>query len=890
MTKFRLFLVESRAAVNQALGILRRKNIENPEETLKKIEETLGKNNRKYFPLAAFFYDESRFNFPHIMRDFISIAQQLSVNVTKKHVTITHNRREYQFDQSDESWQRFEHFVHGIQAEKIDKEKLKEARKNKRDAGQLIKKKNNIEIRLARDTWDAIALGQGTSFCISAPGTPHFATYRLQQRLTTYFIFDDNFPPDHPLHLVVYMVPEREGDVLLTDLKNTTGTIQNPYSHHEDRGKYVKEYQQYLKEHGIDVFELLTAVPLTEKEEEIIRKFKNKIRDLEEFKRLSAEDKLNYLMMWYELTDEQVCYLIDWVLKHPYDYKHIKVLHHYFYAAPTIPMDCVKKLDGIKFEKTNLLKHYLDYRVKYHNRYAESSYGLLRPEEYELLSEKEKKKIKLDVNLIMYIIGDKFDINKFKELVKDKKIPDPDCKMLSFVQDEPVAIQLQVLQHIEHKPLRPTCLTNVKHPEIVKYLLKQESHKLEMTKEVAAHLKRIFSGGELIKLVLKHFDVMYAIMGRQLNSLSYFIKGLKDSDEDEIVQLAKEHLDFWEVDNHPVVNLALFVTLVPGHRSLIIKAMDELLNEIRKYRPLEPKKENIFTIWKAFVSDDVPGSYLEKLVEIDSHNATITVYYLIKWHEEFKYLGKLANKITPGFVEAIYDKFDQKISSNTLILFFIRVMQQGASVRIKEFIVNKLLENDGLKKLVSMYKFGFAYNSAFDSLFDVLAMPKYQKQLYHASRMLLENVISAYVYLIYYLINNNHYDAISRIFPPWKSDKINHNRLLLELIRDTEFIDWGNEHWHLWALKTVANKEYPQDFNQMSNLKWILSHVDKLKVNPNQVSQYIIEGINNGSINIDRLAPLAGSQNKYQFFHDIQNAGILNQDEIYRLKQIMEIE
>ena len=417
--KFIIFL-ES-AHENQAENILKKKNIDNPQETLYQLKELLGPKNKKYLPLAAVFYHPKRINFKHIMQDFLSISHLFTVNVSKGKAVIKYKDQTYTFDQDDKSWLEFEHFVHAIQAAMQERKLIAQSKKS-RDAGKLIIKKNNIEIRLVRNAFEAMVLGRGTDFCISQPGTPHFNNYRLQLGMTTYFIFDKNFPAGHVLSLVVYMVDEN-GNVLLTDLKNNTGTIQNPYYEQTNRGDYTDEYKRYLEEHGIDIERYLVSIPLSEKEKEIVEKFSQRTLTLEEFKQLSPQEKLGYIHIGHILNDDQVRYLVDWIEQHPYDYPHIKVLHQSMYYGKPLPKDLLPRLKKIKFNKTDLLKHYLDYRVQANNIYVDMHAGYpLKNYEYDFLSNKQKEELKIDKRLLNQLIfkNGKLDAILLSKIFHDK--------------------------------------------------------------------------------------------------------------------------------------------------------------------------------------------------------------------------------------------------------------------------------------------------------------------------------------------------------------------------------------------------------------------------------------------------------------------------------------
>ena len=538
--KFSLFL-ESVNHENQAKNILKKKNIKNPEEVLQMIKELLEKENKKYYPLAAFFYRPERINFKYILKDFLSIANKLTANVTKKQVEITYQNKKYTFDQSNESWREFEHFVHAVQAAAQEKRQIERVQ-HTQEAGKLIIEKNNIEIRLARNAFDAMVLGKGTSFCISKPGTPHFNTYRLQEGMTTYFIFDRNFPSDHVLSLVVYMI-DKEERILLTDLKNTTGTIQNPYSEEEDRGNYTKAYQRYLQEHGIDVGRVLVPLPLSKREREIIDRFLDKNITLEEFKQLSPQEKLDYIQVGNALDGEKARYLVDWIEKHPYDYLHIKVLHHSLYYGVPLPEDLLPRLKKIKFDKTDLLKHYLDYRVQASNAYINTPGGHpLKNYEYYFLSKKQREELRIDKCLFKKIImdGSQLDTELLLRLIHEKNIDvsqmhwnEEEIKQLARV-DHP-ELQRIVFRYIvtykQHLLLEPV-ITD-KHlkawlPELLRSSRMIISFTLTKIQEQYPHLKE-----EVVKLTLKDpksaaavFAVSFQLIDRPWGKkmMLYFLK------------------------------------------------------------------------------------------------------------------------------------------------------------------------------------------------------------------------------------------------------------------------------------------------------------------------------------------------------------------------------
>ena len=532
--KFKLFLTESKAAQDQAVAILRRKNIKNYEEAFQKIKGMFDKRNMKFLPVAAFFYQPDRINFEYIIKDFLSVAHLLNVNVTKEKVKIKYKGEEYVFEQTDNSWKEFEYFIHAIQSETQEKTKLEKVKRGGRNAGKLIIKKNGIEIRLARNIWDSIALGKETPFCISQPGTPHFNVYRIKEGYTIYFIFDDNFPATHELHIVVYMIDEG-GRVLLTDLENTTGYIQNPYEDKKDRGDHTEKYKQYLKEHEIDVENLFVHVPLSEEENKIVKRFSEPIGSLDGFKRLSAKDKLNYLTMGHRLADEQVEYLVKWVKKHPYDYNHIKVLHHYFYSGYPVKKELIPYLKEMKFDKTNLLKHYLKYRKEKHNYIV----GInilqrafddeeLTPYEYELLPEKEKSDVWLTGVLIEKAIGEKFKLNKVKEIIKNSRGIVVEPYLIKVLNKYSARDQIALYRYIRlSKDIIQNNISFLEDYEVIMEWFRQlGKEKIVMDDYIMRMLLKHFTIREIAQIIINHFVVDH--------NLIYYINRLETGIQKEL--------------------------------------------------------------------------------------------------------------------------------------------------------------------------------------------------------------------------------------------------------------------------------------------------------------------------------------------------------------------
>jgi len=132
---------------------------------------------------------------PTIIRNYIDRFERIKNNLPEKDIT------KY-------SWKDLENAVDGYQP----KQRIKAGTLDPTvtDAN-LLYNQNNIRIYLGKDKKSCIRYGNGYSFCISARGEDNmYGHYRITNKGTPYFIFNDNLPkedPDHVLVLFVYDIP-----------------------------------------------------------------------------------------------------------------------------------------------------------------------------------------------------------------------------------------------------------------------------------------------------------------------------------------------------------------------------------------------------------------------------------------------------------------------------------------------------------------------------------------------------------------------------------------------------------------------------------------------------------------------------------------------------------
>lgn len=128
---------------------------------------------------------------PTIIRNYIDRFERIKNNLSEKDIT------KY-------SWKELENTVDSNQP----KQRIKAGKLDPTvtDAN-LLYNKDNIRIYLGKDKKSCIKYGNGYTFCISARGEDNmYSHYRIENKGTPYFIFNDNLPKEDNRHLMVLFV------------------------------------------------------------------------------------------------------------------------------------------------------------------------------------------------------------------------------------------------------------------------------------------------------------------------------------------------------------------------------------------------------------------------------------------------------------------------------------------------------------------------------------------------------------------------------------------------------------------------------------------------------------------------------------------------------------
>ena len=234
-----------------------------------------------------------------------------------------------------------------------------------------------IKVYQSNSPQQCIILGKGQSFCVSQPGNTMWKSYRDTKGSTFYFVYDNSRQDD----LSIVVVDAANYGYELTDAKNTTGTIQNPYDS-QKRDSNPQIYLDYLKQKGINT-NIFKNIPKSPEEIEEDKRLGKQIDDLNSFMKLSHKDKSNYIGRGHQLTNEQFNYL--------WDYKFSNLLEQYVKTGRILPDTQLEKIATNK----ELLKNYTHNRLIAHNHMpiTQTEFKLLNNKQKEILIEKSQKPI-----------------------------------------------------------------------------------------------------------------------------------------------------------------------------------------------------------------------------------------------------------------------------------------------------------------------------------------------------------------------------------------------------------------------------------------------------------------------------------------------------------------
>lgn len=140
--------------------------------------------------IQKFKQEEPTLTIP-IIKNYIDRFDRIKNNLQEKDIT------KY-------SWKELENTVDGHQP----KQRIKAGKLDSTVSdANLLYNQNGVRIYLGKNKKSCIRYGNGYSFCISARGENNmYAQYRIRQKGTPYFIFNDKLPTDDNRHLMVLFV------------------------------------------------------------------------------------------------------------------------------------------------------------------------------------------------------------------------------------------------------------------------------------------------------------------------------------------------------------------------------------------------------------------------------------------------------------------------------------------------------------------------------------------------------------------------------------------------------------------------------------------------------------------------------------------------------------
>jgi hypothetical protein len=307
-------VLESKATESQGINILKKSNIDDPENIIKQMVDGDKSTNQKNIPIMAFIYSTGYTDIKNII-DVVNEYNELLIKNRVKPIQLTKNSIVIDGKQFND-FLKFSEYIHG-ETNKYSKGDTKGSSTsgNFKSEKKPLWSGNNIDIYEGDNVGKCInytsgaLTGKAYSFCIGQPGNTMYKSYRDSKVSTFYFIVDRNkfitnedgsVNLDDPLHIVVFDVTN--SGVELTDANNNTGTIA-------EYGKDVNGYINYLKSMGVPVDKMVNK-PKTDQErneDELLGRPNN---NLEWFKKLPIEYKSAYIGRGHLLTNDQFDYLI----------------------------------------------------------------------------------------------------------------------------------------------------------------------------------------------------------------------------------------------------------------------------------------------------------------------------------------------------------------------------------------------------------------------------------------------------------------------------------------------------------------------------------------------------------------------------------------------------
>jgi len=307
------FLLESKSSEIQGLNVLKKANVDNPDEIITKFASGDNSKNQKNVPFMAFVYANGFKNIDTILSDF-NIFDKLLLKNRVKPMQIVNNEIVIANEKFSDYISLAE-FIHGEESKYSEKTKVGDVEKFESEAKKLWSG-NGIDIYDGDSIQKCIQYtkggltGQNYGFCIGQFGDSMYNSYRDTKDSSFYFIVDTNkfkttsnggVDLNDPLHIVVF--DSTRFGIELTDANNNTGNIS-------EYGKDVDGYVSYLKSNGVPVDKMVNR-PKTSGEREEEELLGNQNSDLKWFMKLPIEFKSKYIGRGHKLTDEQFNYLIS---------------------------------------------------------------------------------------------------------------------------------------------------------------------------------------------------------------------------------------------------------------------------------------------------------------------------------------------------------------------------------------------------------------------------------------------------------------------------------------------------------------------------------------------------------------------------------------------------
>lgn len=329
-------LVESKQTEQQAISLLTKNNISNPERLIQQFKPMDTTKNQVLLPVIAGSYIQHK-----DMNTLKELFKSVSDFVTQNKIPPPQITKDGKFQIKDKTFRdflQFSEYIHGLEGMSSGLQQWKGEIKTDVDEPPIWEG-NGIKVFDGNDVGKCIkyttggATGKRYGFCIGQPANTMWQSYRDSKTSTFHYVVDSNRSLDDPLHMVV--VDATKYGIELTDANNTTGNVA-------EFGRDAQGYLNYLKEKGVPVDKIFTNKPKTPEEEAEQAKLGSRIEDLDWFKELSFDEKSKYIGRGHLLSDKQFDYL--WQFKN--DKGGFHLLKQYVGTGQALPENQFNTLVG----------------------------------------------------------------------------------------------------------------------------------------------------------------------------------------------------------------------------------------------------------------------------------------------------------------------------------------------------------------------------------------------------------------------------------------------------------------------------------------------------------------------------------------------------------------